>query len=74
MLFGDWRNVANKKNNIDLTDLRNTAKAILQKDTGPAQLKDFLNSNPKNNAFEDFKYWDTVINTGFGGHNFKKLI
>ena len=32
--------------------------------------KEFLASKPKKDAYEDFAYWDSVIENGFGGHNF----
>ena len=41
--------------------------------SGPAELAEFLKSEPKRNAYDDFGYWDTVIEDGFGGHKFTKM-
>ncbi|MBQ9589204.1 MAG: hypothetical protein IJR29_03350 [Butyrivibrio sp.] len=73
MLFGDYRNVKKSATTKDLGLIRNTAKMIMEKNSGPAELKAFLESSPRKNAYEDFEYWDTVIEKGFGGHKFIKM-
>ena len=72
-IFGDWRQVSDKAGSKDLEDLRKTAKLLASNTRKPVQMYDFLNSKPTSNAFEDFKKWDTVIEEGFGGHNFIKM-
>ena len=73
MLFGDWRNVCSKKTNFDLQLVRETAQKVMHGDNSPKQLIEFLHSTPKLDAYSDFEYWDSVIETGFGGHKFKKM-
>ena len=72
-VFGDWRKVKQKKGNSDLKDLRKTAIDLAENTRTPRELYDFLNSAPAENAYEDFARWDTVIETGFGGHKFIKM-
>lgn len=72
-IFGDWRQVSDKAGSKDLEDLRKTAKLLASNTRKPVQMYDFLNSKPTSNSFEDFKKWDTVIEEGFGGHNFIKM-
>lgn len=72
-LFGDWRKVSAKKNNVDLEALRKTALKTGENVSEPAMMKEFLESQPRKDAFEDFEYWDTVIEKGFGGHRFIKM-
>ena len=73
MLFGDWRNVGRGNTSEDLKQIRKTAKMILIKNDGPDKMAEFLGSSPRKNAYEDFEYWDTVIEIGFGGHKFIKM-
>jgi DNA-directed RNA polymerase subunit RPC12/RpoP len=70
MLFGDYRNVRNTRPDKDLMQLRQTAVKIMEKGTEPAELTSFLDSKPRKDAYEDFEYWDNVIEKGFGGHRF----
>ncbi len=73
MLMGDWRYTGSKKTNADLKLLRETAKNIMDTGSRPAELEKFLYSEPKEDAYADFEYWDTVIEDGFGGHKFIKM-
>ncbi len=71
-LFGDWREVGKKFDKEDLFSVRLVAKTLVEDDLKPVEFIEFLNSKPKDTAFDDFSYWDTVIEKGFGGHNFIK--
>lgn len=71
-LYGDWRGVHKRTGREDLLSIRQVAKAITVGEGGPALYREFLNSMPKETAFDDFSYWDTVVEKGFGGHNFRK--
>jgi len=73
MLFGDWRNVGTKSSDKDLRLLRETAKMIMTENDSIPELTQFLKSVPKDTAFADFEYWDSVIEKGFGGHKFIKM-
>lgn len=73
MLFGDFRKIVRKSTSEDLWQIRKTAKEILEKGTEPAKMTEFLGSTPIRDAYEDFEYWDTVIEIGFGGHKFIKM-
>ena len=55
-----------------LTELRKTAKRLAgdKLAEGPAEFAQFLDSSPKEDAYADFSYWDSVIENGFGGHHF----
>lgn len=59
----------------DLTDIRKTAKSLLGEAYKgiPPMFKEFLESKPKEDAYKDFEYWDTVIEKGLGGRHFHKL-
>ncbi len=72
MLFGDWRNVGAKRSDIDLRQLRETAKKIMGNDS-ISELDKFLKSAPRDSAYADFEYWDSVIEKGFGGHRFIRM-
>lgn len=72
-LFGDWRNVRDKRDHSDLKAIRKTGIALAENTREPRELYDFLNSKPADNAFRDFEIWDMVIEKGFGGHNFVKM-
>ena len=58
-----------------LADLRKTAKRITGSriKAGPAMYTEFLNSKPRGTAYDDFEYWDAVIEKGFGGHHFAEF-
>jgi len=73
MLFGDYRNVKRFSTQGDLKKIRETAKQVMERDSGPSELFAFLDSKPRANAYEDFEYWDTVIEKGFGGHKFVRF-
>lgn len=71
-LIGGWWATGPAGEGIALSMVRSTAKAILghRYEEGPQMFKEFLASKPKKDAYEDFAYWDSVIENGFGGHNF----
>lgn len=71
-LFGDWSKVSSKTSNKDLVSLRHVVKEISEDISKPKELKTFLESKPKASAYDDFSLWDEVVETGFGGHNFRK--
>ncbi len=73
ILFGDWRNISDLQSKSDLVALRKVAIALAKDTMSPKELYTFLNSEPEQDAYADFKKWDDVINKGFGGHNFKKM-
>lgn len=73
-LYGNWENIRNSKNARDfLACVRNIAKSIPISEKAPDMYTEFLDSEPAEDAFKDFKDWDKVINQGFGGHNFIKF-
>ena len=75
LLYGGWWDTVPGRPVSCLEGLRKTAKRITGsriKD-GPAEYEKFLDSVPKASAYEDFEYWDSVIENGFGGHNFAKF-
>lgn len=78
-LFGGWCNngiqSSERKNNIDLKSIRLVADKLLgaYKEDAPELFKQFITSEPKSNAYDDFQMWDDVIVKGFGGHNFTKF-
>lgn len=53
-----------------LKRLREVAIDTLRADGTPQECADFLMSEPKPDAYSDFKAWDYVIEHGFSGHNF----
>lgn len=69
-LFGDWRGVSPKKSKQDLVRIREIARAATEDAAAPDLFCEFLNSKPKETAYDDFAYWDQVIQKGFGGHKF----
>lgn len=79
-LLGNWWNVSKKnsmstdlvlrKTSMNLIGLRNTAKEILADDDVPAALSEFLMSNPKEDAYEDFAYWDEMLIKAYGERKF----
>lgn len=72
-LFGDWSKVRPLRTTNDLADLRKVAIRLTKDSRNPLELYNFLNSRPEEDAFKDFEKWDTVIEKGFGGHNFVKM-
>lgn len=73
VLFGDWRNICELHGITDLIALRKVAISLAKDTSSPKELYHFLNSEPEQDAFADFKKWDEVIKNGFGGHKFKKM-
>ncbi|OON85938.1 hypothetical protein BXO88_09945 [Oribacterium sp. C9] len=74
ILFGDWRGVTRGNDDADLKALRKTAIALASDTRNPEELYRFLNSAPDRDAYSDFEKWDRVIETGFGGHNFRQMM
>ncbi len=74
-LYGGWWDVEKKGNHACLKELRNTAERLVGNriSEGPKMFAEFLHSKPKVPAYDDFGYWDEVIEKGFGGHNFAKF-
>ena len=63
--------------NDNLKGLRSTAKALLETtevtpDT-PKALLDFINSEPRADAYEDFAFWDEMLIKAFGERKFIKM-
>ena len=71
-LYGNWENVTGSTENY-LKSIRSIAKSIPVNAVAPKMYDEFLDSEPENNAYDDFKKWDEVIVKGFGGHNFNKF-
>ena len=71
-LYGNWENVTGSTENY-LRSIRSIAKSIPVNAVAPKMYDEFLDSEPENNAYDDFKKWDEVIVKGFGGHNFNKF-
>lgn len=71
-LYGNWENVTGSTKNY-LKSIRSIAKSIPVNAVAPKMYDEFLDSEPENNAYDDFKKWDEVIVKGFGGHNFNKF-
>lgn len=71
-LFGDWTKVDRMTTDKDLIDIRKTAETVVEPGDGPKEFYEFLASKPKGNSYDDFSCWDSVIEKGFGGHNFIK--
>ena len=72
--YGGWWNVNRITNQKDLQSIRQIAKQLLEPGKKiPTEFTDFLNSRPREDAYSDFEYWDTVIENGFGGHKFVKF-
>lgn len=71
-LYGNWENVTGSTKNY-LKSIRSIAKSIPVNAVTPKMYDEFLDSEPENNAYDDFKKWDEVIVKGFGGHNFNKF-
>lgn len=75
-LLGGWWDMKEKSGATKcLIDLRKTARKITggRMSEGPKEFEKFLDSRPKSVAYDDFTYWDSVIENGFGGHNFAKF-
>ncbi|MBR3636415.1 MAG: hypothetical protein IKN45_00700 [Lachnospiraceae bacterium] len=74
-ILGGWWDIQRSGGRTCLKELRKTAERITgsRLPEGPDMYRDFLRSEPKADAYEDFAYWDEVIMKGFGGHNFTKF-
>ena len=74
-LYGGWWDTRQRPPVTALTDLRKTAKRITGSriKAGPALYTAFLDSKPRDTAYDDFAYWDSVIEKGFGGHHFTEF-
>jgi len=77
-LLGGWHKAGKSDffdSTKDLKDIRITAKKLLGDGyVGiPEMFKDFISKAPKKEAYEDFKYWDEVIEKGLGGRRFHKF-
>ena len=59
-----------RKTSMNLIGLRNTAKEILSDDDVPAALSEFIKSSPKEDAYEDFAYWDDMLIKAYGERKF----
>ena len=55
--------------------LRAAAKRVtgMSYDSAPAEFKRFVEGAPAEDAYEDFRLWDRVIDEGFKGRRFRKL-
>ena len=82
-LYCNWWSVE-RKNSVhmltstdNLKGLRKTAKALLETEEvtpdTPQALLDFINSEPKFDAYEDFAYWDDMLIKAFGERKFIKM-
>ena len=79
MLMGPWWN-AGKMIRVsdgadDLKAVRKTAGMIMgdRINEAPAAFVKFIESAPQGEAYDDFAYWDEVIDKGFGGRSFAKF-
>ncbi len=72
LLYGGWWDMAAGRPVSCLEKLRKTAKRVTGSmlKEGPEEYEKFLDSVPKSSAYDDFEYWDSVIENGFGGHKF----
>ena len=59
-LYGNWENVTGSTENY-LKSIRSIAKSIPVNAVAPKMYDEFLDSEPENNAYDDFKKWDEVI-------------
>ena len=75
LFYGGWWDMRDDRPITALTDLRKTAVRLTGNkiDEGPAMYDEFLKSEPKATAYDDFEYWDSVIEKGFGGHHFTEF-
>lgn len=69
-LFGGWENMTDTNTKQYLKSIRTIMKDKTKLGTAPKQCIDFFDGNPADNAYTDFDNWDTVLETGFNGHNF----
>ena len=74
-LYGGWWDLRPGSPKACLKGLRKTAQRICGFVTAdaPAEFETFLESQPRDSAYEDFGYWDEVIEKGFGGHHFSEF-
>lgn len=78
VLMGGWENAEVKTctpNHNDLRAIRHVAQKVIGPlvSSLPEMYKNFLNAEPKEDAYADFAAWDRVIEVGMGGHNFTKF-
>ena len=77
-LYGNWHKAGEQINGAkqDIKDIRMVATALLGEKYGdaPHPLIEFLESKPRENAYEDFEMWDKVIEEELGGRHFTKFI
>ncbi len=74
-LFGGWWDLSVGHPITALKSLRKTAKQLsgTKLEEGPKAYAEFLDSIPKATAYDDFEYWDSIIENGFGGHHFAEF-
>ncbi|MCR4584081.1 MAG: hypothetical protein K5686_00010 [Lachnospiraceae bacterium] len=70
--YGGWWDTEGDGPRTALADIRKTAKKLTGEmvSEGPREYAEFLSSKPRDTAYDDFAYWDEVIEKGFGGHHF----
>ena len=79
-LFGNWWNVTRKnamgddkvirRTSMNLLGLRRTAGELLGDDSAPQALTDFISSVPREDAYEDFAFWDEMLIQAYGERKF----
>ncbi len=72
-ILDGWENVRKTARRNYLKDTRKIARDIMDISTAPELCMKFLDGEPKDNAYDDFKAWDDVIMNGFDGHNFHQF-
>ena len=74
-LYGGWWDLNDGRPRASLQGLRKTAKKLAGERVkeGPAEFGEFLDSRVRDSAYDDFEYWDSVIEKGFGGHHFAEF-
>ena len=76
-LLGGWWNSSDCEGGSvnDLIAIRAAAKRVtgMSYDSAPAEFKRFVEGAPAEDAYEDFRLWDRVIEEGFKGRRFRKL-
>ena len=70
-LLDGWEHLVSlgSKNNY-LRAMRKIAKDLMFIDRAPKKCIEFLDNEPEDDAYADFKAWDDVIEHGFSGHKF----
>ena len=72
-ILDGWEGVRKTARRNYLKDIRKIAKDIMDLSTAPELCMKFLDGEPCETAYDDFKAWDDVIMNGFNGHNFHKF-